>query len=143
MAIYSIANRTTNVTSAAATLEIIAAAAIGYRLLELGLTLNAATASVFGYGTPAAIGVTPTTPVTVLTEDGGNTSAGNTTTALAWATPPTVPANFLRRISLPATVGAGIIFTFPRGIFKLKATTTVLWNISATSVIDVWVVVDE
>jgi hypothetical protein len=143
MAIYSLANRTSNTTTANATLEIIGAAALGYRLLELGLTINAATASAFGYGTPAAIGITPTTPVTVLAEDAGNTAVGNTTTALAWGTGPTVPANFYRRVSLPATIGAGIIWTFPRGISVLKAKTTILWNLSTTSAADVWVVVDE
>ena len=143
MAIYSLANRTTNTTTANDCLEIIGAAALGYRLLELGLTLNAATASVFGYGTPAAIGLIPTAPVTVLTEDAGNTAAGNTTTALAWGTQPTIPANFYRRVSLPATVGAGIIWTFPRGISVLKAKTTTIWNLSTVSVIDVWIVVDE
>lgn len=143
MAIYSLANRTSNVTVSNSTLEIIGAASIGYRLLELGISINAATASVFGFGTPAAIGITPTTPVTVLAEDGGNTTAGNTTTALAWGTGPTSPTNFQRRVSLPATIGAGIIWTFPRGVFALKATTRVLYNITANSVADVWVVVDE
>lgn len=143
MAIYSLANRTSNTTTANPNLEIIAASAIGYRLLEVGLTINAATASVFGFGTPAATGVTPTTPVTVLAEDAGNTSAGNTTTALAWATPPTVPTAFYRRVSLPATIGAGIMWTFPRGVGVLKTKTLVTWNLSTTSVADIWVVVDE
>lgn len=114
-------------------------------MLELSLTISAATASTFGFGRPAAIGITPTSPVTVLAEDGGNTAAGNTTTALAWGTGPTVPANFFRRISLPATIGAGIIWTFPRGIVVLKALTSVLWNPSggSNSAADVNVVVDE
>jgi hypothetical protein len=143
MAIYSLAVRTTGASVTTPALEVIGAAAIGYRLLELGMSINAATASVYGYGRPAAIGVTPTTPVAVLAEDGGNTTAGNSTTALAWGTAPTAPTNFLRRVSLPATVGAGIIWTFPRGIVVLKALTSVLWNITANSVADVWVVVDE
>lgn len=143
MAIYSVANRTSNSTTGNATLELIAGANQGYRLLELGFTLNAATASTFGYGTPAAIGITPTSPVTLLAEDAGNTATGNTTTALAWGTGPTIPANFYRRVSLPATIGAGLIWTFPRGINVLKTKTTILWNLSTVSVIDVWTVVDE
>lgn len=143
MAIYSLANRTTNTTTGNDCLEIIASASLGYRLLELGITINAATASAYGFGRPAAIGVTPTTPVTVLAEDGGNTSAGNTTTALAWGTQPTIPANFMRRVSLPATVGAGIIWTFPRGVFVLKALSTTVWNLSTVSAADIWIVVDE
>ena len=143
MAIFSIANRTTATTAGAAALEIIAASGVGYRLLELSLTINAATASVFGLGVPAATGITPTSPQTVLAEDQNNTTAGNTTTALAWGTGPTVPANFFRRISLPATVGAGIIWTFPRGIMVPKSKSLVLWNIVTGSIVDVNCVVDE
>lgn len=143
MSIYSLANRTSSGTSAAATLEIIGAAAVGFRLLEVGITINAATASTFGLGTPQAKGVTPTSPITVLAEDAGNTTAGNTTTALAWGTPPTVPLNFFRRVSLPATIGAGIIWTFPRGLYVLKNTTIVVWNLATNSVADIWAVVDE
>lgn len=143
MAIYSIANRTTGLSSGGAGIELIAAAAIGYTLLEMGVSLNGATASAFGLGQPAAIGITPTTPVTVLAEDTGNTAAGNSTTALAWGTGPTVPSNFFRRVSLPGTVGAGIIWTFPVGIKILKAKTLVLWNNTLVAASDVWVVVDE
>lgn len=143
MAIFALANRTSSGTTGAAAQEIIAGANNAYRLIELGISINAATASVFGYGTPGAKGVTPTSPVTVLAEDGGNTTAGATTTALAWATPPTVPANFLRRISFPATIGAGTIFTFPRGRTVLKTVTDVIWNLTTNSVADTWIVVDE
>lgn len=143
MAIYSLANRTSNVTISTATFELIAAASIGYRLLEFGFTINTATTSVFGLGTPAATGITPTTPVTVLAEDGGNTTAGNSTTALAWGTAPTVPTNFYRRVTSPATAGAGIIWTFPRGLTVLKTKSLILYNITVTSVADVWIVVDE
>lgn len=143
MAIFSLANRTTDTTTAHDCIEMIAGANTAYRLLELGIFLNAATASAFGFGRPAAIGITPTTPVTVLAEDGGNTTAGNTTTALAWGTQPTIPANFARRVSLPATIGAGMIWTFPRGFTVLKALSSVLWNLSTVSAIDTWLVVDE
>lgn len=145
MAIYSIANRTSATATAAAALEVIGGSNLGYRMLEFGITINAATASVFGFGRPAATGATPTSPQTVIAEDGGNTAAGNTTTALAWGTGPTVPVNFFRRMSLPATVGAGIVWTFPRGVQVLKTLSSVLWNPSAgsNSVADVWNVVGE
>jgi hypothetical protein len=142
MAIYSIANRTSGVTSATAAKEVRTAAADRAALMEMGISINAATASVFGLGRPAAIGVTPTTPQTVLAEDSG-APAGTVTTALAWGTGPTVPANFFRRVSLPATIGAGIIWTFPRGLLIAISNSVVLWNIVTGSVADVWVVVDE
>jgi hypothetical protein len=145
LAIYSVANLTTGVATATPTQEIIAGSNLGYRMLEFGLSIVAATASTFALGRPAATGVTPTSPVTVLAEDGGNTAAGNTTTALAWGTAPTVPSAFFRRVTFPATVGAGIIWTFPRGLIVLKTLSTVLWNPSggSNSAAATWVVVDE
>jgi hypothetical protein len=110
--------------------------------MELGLTLNAATATTLGFGKPAAIGVTPTSPINVLTEDNSSTT-GATRTALAWGTQPTIPTNFARRVSLPATIGAGIIWTFPRGFGVVQALSSTLWNLVTGSVLDVWIVVDE
>jgi len=142
MAIYSLANRTTNVTSANPTLEIRTTSTDRPRIMEIGIFLAAATASTFGLGRPQAIGGTPTTPVTVIAEDPGD-PAGTVQTALAWGTPPTVPLYFFRRISLPATIGTGVIWTFPRGLLIPVSSSLVVWNITATGVADIYVVIDE
>jgi hypothetical protein len=141
MSLCSLAVRTGITTTAAACLEIIAASSKRAEILEIGLTLNAATASVFGLGRPAAAGAGPTSPVAVLGED--PTITGATTLAMAWTTPPTAPTNFLRRASLAASIGAGVIFTFPRGLIISASSSLVLWNLSAVSVADVWVVLNE
>lgn len=142
MAVYSLANLTTNVTAANAALELRTAATDRAALLELGLTLNAATASIYGVGRPAAIGVTPTSPITWLAEDPGS-PAGSAQTALAWGTGPTVPANFFRRVNLPATIGAGIILVFPRGLIIAISSSVVLWNIGTDSAVNAHVAGDE
>ena len=142
MALYSLANRTSNVTIANPNLEVRAGASNRPRVLEMGIWLNAATQSVIGLGRPQAIGVTPTSPVTVLAEDPAE-SAGLTQTALAWGTPPTVPLQFFRRLNIAAAIGAVAILTFPRGIVIAAANSIVSWNITATSVADIFVVVDE
>ena len=142
MAIYSLANRTTNITIANACLEIRTASTDRPRVMEIGIFLAAATASVFGLGRPQAIGITPTAPVTILQEDPGE-PAGTVQTALAWATGPTVPLQFFRRIGLPATIGTGVIWTFPRGLIIPISSSIVVWNITATGVADIYVVVDE
>lgn len=142
MAIFSIANRTVSTTIGAACLEIRTAATDKPRIMEIGISIVAATASVFGLGRPQAIGVTPTTPVTVLAEDASD-PAGTVQTALAWATPPTVPLNFFRRVSLPATIGAGVIWTFPNGLTIPVSSSLVVWNITTNSLADIWVVLDE
>ncbi len=143
MAIYAGSQRTSSGSISTAAWEIRSTSTNKPKLMELGISINAATASVFGLGRPGAIGLTPTTPITWLDESDGNGPAGLTTSALAWGTGPTVPTNFFRRVSTPATIGSGIIWTFPRGLGLPVSGSVVLWNITATSVADVWGVVDE
>jgi hypothetical protein len=143
MGIYSLSNRTTNVTVANPCLEIIAGAAVRPKVLEIGIFMAAATASTFGIGRPAATGITPTTPVTMIAEDEAD-PAGEVTTALAWGTEPTVPTAFFRRIALAGAVGTGIIFTFPKGLYIPAGESIVVWNISdPTGVSDIYVVIED
>ncbi len=139
MPIYSVARRTSNVTIANPCIEIIAGATYRVKILEISIIMAAATASEFGIGRPAAIGITPTTPVTFLAEDPLE-AAATITCALAWATPPTVPANYFRRCSLAAAVGAGIVFPFPKGLYITASSSIIVWNISATGVSDINVI---
>jgi hypothetical protein len=142
MAIYSIANRITGVASGSAALEIRTTSTDRPRIMQIELFLAAATASTFGLGRPAAIGVTPTTPKLLLAEDPGDPVA-TVQTALAWATPPTSPVDFFRRIALPATIGTGIIWTFPRGLIIPVSSSLVIWNLAANGVADINVIIDE
>jgi len=136
---------TTNTSASQCIFELIASATNAYRILELGITNNAATAGVYGFGRPAATGVTPTTPVTVLAEDAGNTQAGQSNTALAWGTSPTTPTIYMRRVGVPAIIGVGMIWTFPRGVTVIKTLSTVVYNAQAQigAAMNLWVVVDE
>jgi len=140
----SLGIRTSSGTAAAAAWEIRAAATPGrLRIIELGIFLAAATSSVFGIGRPAAIGVTPTTPVNFLQEDPANILANDVAlSALAWGTGPTAPTDFLRRITLPGTVGAGVIWTFPEGIVIPVSESIVLWNIGTNAVVDAYAILD-
>lgn len=133
---YQAGIRTTNGTTTEASLEIIAGAR-GFRLVGIfGVALAAATASVFGIGRPAALGVTPTSPLSLKAAIDGTDSLAKT--ALAWGTSPTVPAAFRFRISLPATIGAFRDLPMPsEGIWVPAGTSLVLWNIGAVGVSDV------
>ena len=141
MSKYSIGIRTSNVTTANPTLELIAPAA-GTRVVGITITMAAATASVFGIGRAAAVGVTPTTPATLVRLDAGR-PATLTTTALAWATPPTIPAAFIARTNLPATIGASVTLSFPDGITLATGESLVVWNLSTCGVSDITVTTDE
>jgi len=143
MAIYSLRVRSTVTTNAAANEEVRTAATDRPYVTELHIFLAAATASTYAIGRPAAIGVTPTSPVTVIAEDPAH-PAGTVTTAVAWGTGPTVPVNFFRAIGLPATIGTGIIWTFPRGLVIAVSSSIVYWNLATNSAaVDNVVVVDE
>jgi len=141
MAIYSLALRTTNFTIAQACWELRTTSTDRVVVLEIGFNTNTATAQTIGLGRPAAQGVTP---VNVLFQAEDFASPASTTNAsLSWGTSPTVPAQFFRRVSLPATAGAGIIWTFPRGLIVPVSASLVLWNITTSVAADVWCVVDE
>jgi hypothetical protein len=140
MARFSQGFRTTATQNAV--IEFLGGAGSRARLVELGLSLVAQTLTPVGLGYPAALGVTPTTPVTILSEADNATLAG--TSALAWATPPTVPTYFYRRASL----GLGndeITWSWPKdgGLLLLPATSLVLWLFALGAALDGWAVFEQ
>lgn len=139
MAQYELGINSTVTTTAAAAAELRAASGTPVRLRELGLTLAVATASTYGIGRPAAVGVTPTSPITVLAANPSD-PAGSATTAVAWGTGPTVPAQFFRRITLPATIGTGVIWTWELNRFIIgpgnaaaAVASLVVWNLAVNA----------
>lgn len=149
----SLGVRTTSTTVGAACLEIFAGAK-PFRLIQLDISIVGATASAFALGRPAALGVTPTTPLPPLVESGGDPASITARTALAWVTPPTVPTAFYRRVLLPATAGVGMPFpwTFfeaardgaPNfGIIVPVLGSLVVWNITANALADINFVIEE
>src|ERR1035437_10101406 len=129
-------------TSGGASAALRAASTDAIWLKEVGVFLNAATASTIGLGKPAAIGVTPTSPIVGLATNGGAEAVG--ATAVAWGTPPTSPAQFYRRIGLPAAIGNGIIWTFQGdGLLIPASGSIVLWNLALNSVVSAYFVWEE
>jgi hypothetical protein len=143
MSLYGLSQRTTSGGAATPSWEVRATASNKPRIMEVGISQAVATAGVFGFGRPAATGITPTAPQNFVNESDANASTSNSTAAVAWGTAPTVPANFSRRVSCPASVGAGVIWTFPRGFDIALSASAVIWIIATAPVCDVWSVVDE
>ena len=112
------------------------------RLLELGAFNNAGTASIYGFGRPAAVGITPTTPVDFLPQDPTDALAASSLQGVVagWGTGPTVPTNFLRRWATGAAVGSGIILTWPRGLVCSISGNLVIWNTATNSAPNVYAV---
>jgi hypothetical protein len=74
-----------------------------------------------------------------------SSAAAACTGQVAAGTKPTVPAFFLRRFGVPATLGAGVIWTFPEGLIVPSGPAEmVVWNIgAATSTFSGYFVYDE
>jgi len=142
--LLSLGVRTTNGTTAEAAWEIRTGATPGRaKLIEFGLFLTAATESNFGLGIPAALGITPAALVDFEPEDPNDVLAsGILQSTLSWGTSPTIPAKFFRRVTLPATIGTGVIWTFPKGLVIPVSSSIVLWNAGANSVVDAYAVFD-
>ena len=141
MAIFSLALNSTVTTTGASAMDLLAGTN-SPKIMQIGMSLGVATASTYGLG---RAGNTPvqTSGVALLAE-GLDSNAALSKLAVAWGTAPTVPANFFRRIGLPATVGAGVIWGFSYGLAVATATAMEFWNLATNgNNINVYWVVDE
>jgi hypothetical protein len=114
-----------------------AGAARDVRVFEVGVFAATAVAGEVGVGRPAAIAVTPATPIGPVASGGGydNVSgAGNALIDTTWTTAPTAPAIPWRRYPIPATIGAGIVWQWPEGIVVPAGGALVIWQYSALAV---------
>lgn len=116
----------------------LAAGARAPEIREIGIFSVSGVAAEIGIGRPAAIGVTPATEVTVQAANSMDTIAGHTVIAASWATAPTVPGTFMRRLELQPAAGAGAIFTWNPGELVLwsgaAVSTLILWQLSVLAV---------
>lgn len=142
MSIGSIGVRTSNLTITQASLEMRTTAAVKARLLELSMIQVTGTAQSLGLGRPQALGVTPGTTSTFQRDDSGDPVCV-TTTALTWGTSPTVPLVFHRRWNSAATIGVGVVWTFPRGLAIPVSSSLVVWNITTALACDINAAIDE
>lgn len=143
MAISSLALRTTVFTaSTTANWEMHTDATKRVKILEWSyISAGAATALSIGLGRPQAQTGTPTSVLFQRDDfaDPASVEAG----AIAWTTSATVPLIFFRRWSSAATVGVGIVFTFPRGLVVPISATFVCWNTATSVAADVNCIIDE
>ena len=146
MAIFSLSVKITGA-SAGPLLEIYTGSspAMACKVMEIGISQNAATATEYGLGFPAAVGTGRGGTFLFQNEQSQTDYASKTNIATSWSGAPTAPTIALRRFSSSATVGAGIIWTFPRGITIPAGGTQsiVLWGYATFPTLDVWCVLDE
>jgi hypothetical protein len=140
MALYSLGQRTAVTAATAPNFGIIGVATIFPRLLEFGFSQVTAVAGTYSLArsTNASVQTTTTLPQAENPAD----PAAKTTTAMTWSTPPT-RTNDLRRLTCPATIGAGIIWTFPRGLMINATNSMDMWVLATAPVLDLWITIDE
>jgi hypothetical protein len=142
MSLASASVRTSNVTISNANVELRTTAGVVARVLEHSVIQLTGTASSYGLGRPAALGITPGT-ITTFVRDNSNDPACVTTLNLTWGTSPTAPTTFHRRTNTAATIGVGIVWTFPAGLTVPVSGALVNFNITATVATDSNWAIDE
>lgn len=141
MAISSLALRTTTFTATStANIEWRTPATVRAKVLEISFIQLTAVAAQIGLGRPQAIGVTPVNVLFQKDDPGDPASVMNG--SLSWATSPTVPLIYHRRMNL-TLASVGVVWTFPRGLVIPISWSLVIWNIATTVASDVNCILDE
>lgn len=142
MSLASQAVRSSNVTINQAQWQLRAAASAKCRILEISYVGATATAASVGWGRPQALAITPGTSSLFVRDDSAD-PACVTNIDLTYGTSPTIPAIFHRRWNGAATVGVGIVLTFPRGVVIPVSGAFVAFNITAGVAADHNIAIDE
>lgn len=79
---------------------------------EIGVSLQAATSTRLGLVRATTVSVTPTGNIAGQNVNPSGTASA-TTLVTGWTTAPVLSAVYLRRVTLPAAIGAGWVWTFP------------------------------
>ena len=103
------------------------------QILELAVFCNAATASSVGLIRPSNSPVASTSVLGLAENPADPASTVNVDTA--WSTVPTIGTSYLRKITLPATIGAGMLYQFPadKPLIVPVSSFLVLWNFGAAT----------
>ncbi len=123
-------------------LEVIAGASSRLAILEMSVYCVSGGAFTLGLGRPAAIGVTPTTPVLLQRFDPADTACLGKT-AVSWGTGPTSPTFFMRRCTPASAAGSGVVWTWPLGLIVPVNGSVVIWNVTQTNPYDFNVTAEE
>lgn len=133
MARYGIATNKTSGAAAGLIVQLRTGSARDARVYEVGIFASTAVSGTVGLIRPSAVGATFTSTGTGAPEDPVS-SAGVAVVDTVAGTAPTIGTNYLRRIVLPGSIGAGVIWTFPEGIIVPVSTSLALWQISTAAV---------
>lgn len=145
MSMYSLTVRTLNTLAGQACWEIYTPPTLEIKIFEIGISNIAATTTVVGLAKPAVAGVGPLLPTSFIAEQDSGLPTSQTLSAVSWSTSaPTVPtAGFNRRASIVGAIGAGVLWTFPKGLYIPSSTSMCIFNITASGSFDCWAIISE
>lgn len=130
--IYTVGTVSAAAAAGAPYAEIRSGAAKPMRLREVAVFLRAATSSEVGLARATAIGLVPVTALGQGVDPAE--AAGTGGVAASWGTAPTfVGTDYLDRVLMPATLGAGFVWRFAPGeeIVVPVSESLLLWNTGA------------
>lgn len=130
MARYSLGFTSAAAATAAALFNIKSAASERLRIWEIGIFqpgTGTPTVVAGGFGKAANSGSVAQTNVAGVPDDPAD-AASTANVGVAFTTAPTAPTLWSRQFSIPATLGAGLIWTFPMGLVVPVSSDWALWN---------------
>lgn len=133
MARYSLAATKTSTAAAGMICQLRTGASRDLRIWEIGVSATSAASGTVALVRPSAVGATFTSTSTGQIED-YSSNAGVAVIDTAATTAPTIGPTYLRQITLPATIGAGVIWSFPCGLSVPVSASMALWQTSAAAV---------
>lgn len=133
MARYGIAVPKTTTAAAGLLCQLRAGATRDIRVFEIGVFSSTAVSGDVGLIRPTAVGATFTSSAVGAPLDSFS-AAGVAVVDTAATTAPTIGTNYMRRIVLPGSIGAGIIWSFPGGINVPINGSLALWQQSVLAV---------
>lgn len=133
MALYDVASsKTTAATANVLIAQLRTSATRNARIYEIGVTIASAAGNTVRLNRPTAVGATFTSVVPQAEDIVSGAPTTNLDTAAT--TPPTAASVDMRRMALPATVGAGVIWTWGKGLFVPISSAIALFQSAATAV---------
>lgn len=125
---YSAAYQKTTGAAAGIIGDIRTATAKDVRVWEIWVTTETAVAGIVGIVRATNAGTTPGGDQVAVAEDYSNTRAVASHIYTTYATEPTQAAVYMRRCALAASVGSGVLWSFPDGIVVPTSTDTATGN---------------
>jgi hypothetical protein len=133
--LYEVGLAKTTTNAAGPIVTLVTAASPRAEIREIGVFATTAVAGEVGLGRPAAVGVGALTGSLGQALDAADVAAASTLVTSFATTQPTAPTVPFRRIQLPGTVGAGVVWVWePGALLVAVSANLVVWQFSAAAV---------